>query len=162
MTHTKTHSFDDAVVTIEDERPFYGCEITVEKEIEEQYNLPVMKTYSGYIQFSEPIPDDVFFDGDGLPNNLSVDVESKAKTGEFENFLPASDTDDNKIEFLVSDAEIKKKRIETTKDTQEVAVELLDDLACEIVDGDAHVVSVDREREFGAGGGVSTLEVAYQ
>lgn len=161
MTRTKTYSFDDAVVTIEDERPFYNCDVVVEVDIDETFTT-FSEAYSGYIQFSEPIPDDVFFDVDGFPNNLNVDVESKAKTGEFENFLLASDTDDNKIEFLVSDAEIEKKRIETTKDTQEVAVELLDDLACEIVDGDAHVVSVDREREFGAGGGISTLEVTYQ
>lgn len=159
---TDTWTLEDAVVSIENERPFYHCEVTVERDIEERRNLPPTEDYSGEIQFSEPIPDDLFFEDDGSPFIFDVDVESEKMVGELEDVIFTSRKDKTEVGFCASDGEIRSNdQYECVVDTDRHAVNLLDNLACDIVDGDAHVVSIDRDEEFDDSG-VSTLEVAYQ
>lgn len=158
-----TWTLDGAKVTIEDERPFYDCDIEVLIEREYMYGNLVAKSYSGELNFSEPVDEDLFFNEDGHPKCLEVLAESTLEYIHLDAAL-CNRKDDSTVEFVANggEKEVTTEPTETFKNTEDLAIELLDDLACEIVDGDVHVISVDRERDFGGGGGFSTLEVTYQ
>ena len=123
----------------------------------------------GEISFPHPVPKDMFYDKDGIPVAFDVLAENETRKLTIESMLVVSDPDEwNEIEFVACDAEyVIEKETEPEPTAEERAIQLLDDLACKIADGDVKTLNVSRHCEpknvMGEWfSGPTTLEITYR
>jgi hypothetical protein len=152
----ETYTFEDAVVEIGDERPFYNCQAEIIRTVEKTM-FTHSETYDGVLNFVEPLPDDLIY-SDGLVESFEITVESGGKTAELEDVVFTSRKADNKYEFAARDGEITIE--EPSGPIENEIVDILDDLASRIVDGN---VWIDSFEESGDphNSDLTTIKVRY-
>lgn len=137
---------EDAELQIGDAR-FWNCGVNVLLEWVPFSSSEVSGTFS----FTHPAPESLFFGEKGLPEKLdavaTVENETENVTLEIEGLLVCTEPDGNEVEFVAYNADMTVESKEEEPTAEERTVRLLDDLACDIVDGDANVQSVSVSRD---------------
>jgi len=152
------------------EARFWECDVEVIVDEEYLYRQAVARDYSGKITFTHPVDSEMFFEGEHhLPVSLDALATTEGAELEIEGMLVASRPEENQLEFVARDADLTVWETDPEPTMDERAVRLLDDLACEIVDGEKEVVRIDLSQDAEAnpiwrGGwktGPTTLEIVY-